>query len=146
MGQSTGGVKMEINELKKVSEFPLGEENLAFAPYFIGKSYLSLLNDQEVGIYNVTFEPGCRNNWHIHHGAGQILICVGGHGWYQEQGQEPQLLKSGDVVYIAPGLKHWHGAVKDEAFAHLSLAVPKEGSSNEWLEPVTDEVYNKLKI
>lgn len=146
MGQSTGGVKMEINELKKVSEFPLGEENLAFAPYFIGKSYLSLLNDQEVGIYNVTFEPGCRNNWHIHHGAGQILICVGGHGWYQEEGQEPRLLKSGDVVYIAPGLKHWHGAVKEEAFAHLSLAVPQEGASNEWLEPVTDEVYNKLKI
>lgn len=135
---------MEKNELKKVSDFALGEENLAFAPFFIGKSYLSLLNDQEVGIYNVTFEPGCRNNWHIHHGAGQILICVGGHGWYQEEGQEAQFLKSGDVVYIAPGLKHWHGAVKDEAFAHLSLAVPKEGASNEWLEPVTDEAYQQL--
>jgi quercetin dioxygenase-like cupin family protein len=137
-------MNMEKNELKKVSDFALGEENLAFAPFFIGKSYLSLLNDQEVGIYNVTFEPGCRNNWHIHHGAGQILICVGGHDWYQEEGQEAQFLKSGDVVYIAPGLKHWHGAVKDEAFAHLSLAVPKEGASNEWLEPVTDEAYQQL--
>ncbi|WP_303871058.1 cupin domain-containing protein [Acetobacterium wieringae] len=137
---------MEKKELEKVSDFALGEENLAFAPYFIGKSYLSLLNDKEVGIYNVTFEPGCRNNWHIHHVGGQILICVGGHGWYQEEGQEARLLKSGDVVYIAPGLKHWHGAVKDEAFAHLSLAVPKEGASNEWLEPVLDEAYNKLKM
>lgn len=137
---------MERKQLENVSDFTLGEENIAFAPYFIGKSYLSLLNNKEVGIFNVTFEPGCRNNWHIHHGCGQILICVGGHGWYQESGKDARLLKSGDVVYIAPEIKHWHGAVKDEAFAHLSLSVPTEGSSNEWCEPVTDEEYNKLKI
>lgn len=136
---------MERKELENVSDFPLGEENIAFAPYFIGKSYLSFLNDKEVGIYNITFEPGCRNNWHIHHGCGQILICVGGHGWYQESGKEAQSLKSGDVVYIAPEIKHWHGAVQDEAFAHLSLSVPTEGSNTEWCEPVTDEEYNKLK-
>lgn len=136
---------MERNELKKVSDFELGEENVAFAPYFIGKSYLHHLNDKEINIFNVTFEPGCRNNWHIHHGCGQILICVGGHGWYQEYGKDGRLLKSGDVVYIAPGIKHWHGAAKDEAFAHLSLSVPTEGSSNEWLEPVTNEEYSKLK-
>lgn len=136
---------MERKELENVSDFPLGEENIAFAPYFIGKSYLSFLNDKEVAIYNITFEPGCRNNWHIHHGCGQILICVGGHGWYQESGKEAQSLKSGDVVYIAPEIKHWHGAVQDEAFAHLSLSVPTEGSSIEWCEPVTDEEYNKLK-
>lgn len=136
---------MERKELENISDFTLGEENVAFAPYFIGKSYLSLLNDKEVGIYNVTFEPGCRNNWHIHHGCGQILICVGGHGWYQESGKDALLLKSGDVVYIAPEIKHWHGAANDEAFAHLSLSVPTEGSSNEWCEPVTDEEYNKMK-
>lgn len=136
---------MERKELEKVSDFTLGEENVAYTPYFIGKSYLSPLNDKEVFISNVTFEPGCRNNWHIHHGGGQILICVGGHGWYQEYGKEARRLKSGDVVYIAPEIKHWHGAVSDEAFAHLSLSVPKKGSSNEWLEPVTDEEYSKLK-
>jgi quercetin dioxygenase-like cupin family protein len=136
---------MERKELENVSDFPLGGENITFAPYFTGKSYLSNLNDKEVFINNITFEPGCRNNWHIHHGCGQILICVGGHGWYQESGKEAQSLKSGDVVYIAPEIKHWHGAVKDEAFAHLSLAVPTEGSSTEWCEPVTDEEYNKLK-
>ena len=110
-----------------------------------GKSYLKMLTTEGVPIGNVTFEPGCRNNWHIHHGSGQILICVGGHGWYQEMGKEPRLLKSGDVVYIAPEVKHWHGAVADEAFAHLALAVPKEGASSEWCEPVTDEEYKKLK-
>ncbi|MCB2311920.1 cupin domain-containing protein [Clostridium tagluense] len=135
----------EKKALENVSDFTLGEENVAFAAYFIGKSYLSLLNDKEVGIYNVTFEPGCRNNWHIHHGCGQILICVGGHGWYQESGKDARLLKSADVVYIAPEIKHWHGAVNDEAFTHLSLSVPTEGSSNEWCEQVTDEEYNKLK-
>ncbi|MGN1387906.1 MAG: cupin domain-containing protein, partial [Bacillus sp. (in: firmicutes)] len=84
---------MNRNVLEKVSDFPLGEENTAFAQYFIGKSYLSPLNKEEVSIFNVTFEPGCRNNWHIHHDGGQILICVGGHGWYQEYDKEPQLLK-----------------------------------------------------
>ncbi|MCR3757478.1 cupin domain-containing protein [Clostridium felsineum] len=136
---------MDKKELEKVSDFSLGEENTAYAQYFIGKSYLSTLNKEEAFIANVTFEPGCRNNWHIHHVGGQILICVGGHGWYQEFGKEAQFLKSGDVVYIAPEIKHWHGAVADEAFAHLALSVPVEGASNEWCEPVTDEEYNKLK-
>ncbi|AJA47658.1 hypothetical protein CPAST_c15830 [Clostridium pasteurianum DSM 525 = ATCC 6013] len=136
---------MDRKELEKVSDFSLGEENTAYAPYFIGKSYLSLLNNKEVTICNVTFEPGCRNNWHIHHGGGQILICVGGHGWYQEMGKQSQLLKSGDVVYIAPEIKHWHGAVADEAFSHLALSVPVEGNSSEWCEPVTDEEYEKLR-
>lgn len=136
---------MDRKELEKVSDFSLGEENTAYAPYFIGKSYLSLLNNKEVTICNVTFEPGCRNNWHIHHGGGQILICVGGHGWYQEMGKQSQLLKSGDVVYIAPEIKHWHGAVADEAFSHLALSVPVEGSSSEWCEPVMDEEYEKLR-
>lgn len=136
---------MDRKELEKVSDFLLGEENTAYAEYFIGKSYLSSLNDKEVGICNVTFEPGCRNNWHIHHGSGQILICVGGYGWYQEMGKKPQLLKSGDVVYIAPEIKHWHGAVADEAFAHLALSIHKEGVSNEWCEAVTDEEYAKLR-
>ncbi|MCH3964516.1 MAG: cupin domain-containing protein [Clostridium sp.] len=135
---------MDRKELEKVSDYLLGEENTAYAQYFIGKSYLSLLNNKEVTICNVTFEPGCHNNWHIHHGSGQILICVGGHGWYQEMGKNPQLLKNGDVVYIAPEIKDWHGAVKDEAFAHLALSAPAEGSSsNEWCEPVTDEEYKK---
>ncbi len=136
---------MDRKELEKVSDFPLGEENVAFAPYFTGKSYISLLNEKEVVIHNVTFEPGCRNNWHIHHGCGQILICVGGHGWYQEYGKDARPLKSEDVVYIAPEVKHWHGAVKDEAFAHLSLSLLTEGSSTEWCEPVNDDVYEKLK-
>lgn len=94
---------MERKELENVSDFALGEENVAFAAYFIGKSYLSPLNDKEVFIHNVTFEPGCRNNWHIHHGGGQILICVGGHGWYQEYGKDARLLKSGDVVVYCTG-------------------------------------------
>ncbi len=136
---------MERKDLENISVFALGEENEAFAQYFIGRSYLSFLNDKEVSIFNVTFEPGCRNNWHIHHGCGQILICVGGHGWYQEHGKDAKLLKSGDVVYIAPEIKHWHGAVSDEAFAHLSLSVPTEGASNEWCEPVTNDEYIKLK-
>ena len=135
---------MNRNVLEKVSDFPLGEENTTFAQYFIGKSYLSPLNKEEVSIFNVTFEPGCRNNWHIHHGGGQILICVGGHGWYQEYDKEPQLLKSGDVVYIAPEIKHWHGATADGPFAHLALSVQVEGASSEWCEPVSDEEYEKL--
>lgn len=135
---------MNKETLAKTSSFPLGEENKAYAQYFIGNSYLSLLNDKECIICNVTFEPGCRNNWHTHHGAGQILICVGGHGWYQEWQKPARHLAPGDVVYIAPEIKHWHGAVASETFAHLALAVPQKGASNEWLEPVTDKEYAKL--
>lgn len=127
--------------------FPRGEENTAFAKYFIGKSYLARLSSEQVGIANVTFEPGCRNNWHVHHaskGGGQILLCIGGRGWYQEWGQPACALKAGDVVNIPVGVKHWHGAAKDSWFAHLAVEVPGEDTSNEWLEPVDDEQYSCL--
>ena len=127
--------------------FPRGEENTAYAQYFIGKSWLCPLSREQVGISNVTFEPGCRNNWHIHHaskGGGQILLCTGGRGWYQEWGKPARALKAGDVVNIPPQVKHWHGAAKDSWFAHLAVEVPGEDGSNEWLEPVDDEQYNAL--
>lgn len=122
--------------------FPIGQPNTAFAQYFIGNSYLAPVSTSQVGIFNVTFEPGCRNNWHIHHGARQILICVGGEGWYQEWGKPAIKLKAGDVVDIPEGVKHWHGATKDSWFQHIATHVATGGeSSNEWLEPVTDEQY-----
>lgn len=125
--------------------FGFGKENTAYAQYFIGKSYLNPLNQEGVNIANVTFEPKCRNNWHIHHKGGQILLAVAGRGYYQEWGKSARELKAGDVVYIPPEVKHWHGAAKDSWFTHLALAVPAEGASNEWLEAVSDEEYNKLK-
>ncbi len=129
--------------------FGLGQENTAYAKYFIGKSYLNpLTNPQKtVFIANVTFEPGCRNNWHIHHakkGGGQLLVCVDGEGWYQKEGKPAQSLKPGDVVTIPAEVKHWHGAKKDCWFSHLAVEVPGEETSNEWLEPVTDQVYAAL--
>ena len=127
--------------------FALGEEN-PFGQYFVGQSYLKMLCTEGVGIGNVTFEPGCRNNWHIHHaqkGGGQILLCTAGRGWYQEWGKPAQQLHPGDVVKIPAGVKHWHGAAKDSWFAHLSVEVPGEETSNEWLEPVDDESYNDLE-
>ena len=126
--------------------FALGEEN-PFGQYFVGQSYLKMLCTEGVGIGNVTFEPGCRNNWHIHHaqkGGGQILLCTAGRGWYQEWGKPAQQLHPGDVVKIPAGVKHWHGAAKDSWFAHLSVDVPGEETSNEWLEPVDDQSYNAL--
>lgn len=131
---------MEFNEV-----FERGNKNEAFAEYFIGKSYLNMLSLKGVVIGNVTFEPGCRNNWHIHHKGGQILLITGGRGWYVEEEKEPRELKTGDVVNIDPEVKHWHGAAKDSWFSHIAIEVPAEGSSNEWLEPVLDEEYNKLK-
>lgn len=128
--------------------FPIGEENTAYAKYFIGKSYLAPISTQQVKMYNVTFEPRCRNNWHIHHaksGGGQMLIVVGGRGYYQEWGKEPQELNVGDVVNIPANVKHWHGAAPDSWFSHLAVEVDGTETSNEWLEPVTDEEYNKLK-
>ena len=133
---------------EKSMVFPIGAPNDGFAQYFIGQSYLSPLSTSQVGIFNVTFEPGCRNNWHIHHarkGGGQILICVAGRGYYQEDGKPAQELHPGDVVNIPVGVKHWHGAAPDSWFSHLAVEVPGENGSNEWLEPVTDEVYGKLK-
>ncbi len=128
--------------------FPIGAPNDGFARYFIGQSYLAPLSISQVGIFNVTFEPECRNNWHIHHadkGGGQILVCVAGRGYYQEEGKEAQELHPGDVINIPVGIKHWHGAAKDSWFSHLAVEVPGENSSNEWLEPVSDEVYSLLK-
>jgi Uncharacterized homolog of gamma-carboxymuconolactone decarboxylase subunit len=127
--------------------FPIGKPNDGFAQYFIGQSYLAPISTSQVGIFNVTFEPGCRNNWHIHHAkknGGQILVCVAGNGWYQEWGNPAQLLKPGDVVNINPGVKHWHGATADSWFAHLAIEVAGEKTSNEWLEAVDDEQYGKL--
>jgi len=126
--------------------FPIGAPNDGFAQYFIGQSYLAPLSTEQVGIYNVTFEPGCRNNWHIHHaksGGGQILICVAGRGWYQEWGKPARALRPGDVVNIPAGVKHWHGAAADSWFSHLAVEVPGEDTSSEWCEPVTEEAYCK---
>lgn len=130
---------------ENISVFPIGEKNEAFAQYFIGQSYLNMLSTERVTIGNVTFEPGCRNNWHIHHKGGQILLCTAGRGYYQEWGKEAQELHPGDVVNIPPEVKHWHGAAKDSWFAHLAVEVPAEGASNEWLEVVNEEDYKKLK-
>ncbi len=127
--------------------FPIGAPNDGFKQYFSGKSYLAPVSKEQVGIFNVTFEPGCRNNWHIHRaakGGGQILICVAGRGWYQEWGKEAIEMNPGDVVNIPAGVKHWHGAAKNSWFSHLAIEVPGENSSNEWLEPVSDEEYDKL--
>ena len=140
-------VYADVNEAEEHGGFfGLGQENTAYARYFIGKSYLKPLTDPQktVFIANVTFEPGCRNNWHIHHakkGCGQLLICVDGEGWYQEEGKPAQSLKPGDVVTIPAEVKHWHGAKKDCWFSHLAVEVPGEETSNEWLEPVTDQAY-----
>lgn len=128
--------------------FPIGAPNDAFAQYFVGQSYVAPVSTTQVGVFNVTFEPGCRNNWHIHHaksGGGQILICVAGRGYYQEWGQEPRAMKPGDCINIPPETKHWHGAAPDSWFSHLAVEVPAEGASNEWLEPVSDEEYARLK-
>ena len=130
--------------------FGMGEPNTAFAQYFIDQSYLKPLTDgsKTVFVANVTFEPGCRNNWHIHHakkGGGQLLLCVDGEGWYQEEGKPAQSLKPGDVVTIPAEVKHWHGAKKDSWFSHLAIEVPGEETSNEWLEAVDDEAYAALE-
>lgn len=130
--------------------FGQGAPNEAYAQYFIGNSYLKTLttDSDPLRISNVTFEPACRNNWHIHHaktGGGQVLICVEGEGWYQEWGKEAQSLKAGDVVEIPAGVKHWHGAKADCWFSHIAFEIPGTDTSNEWLEPVDDEHYNKLQ-
>ena len=125
------------------SPWPKGEPNTGYAQYFIGNSYLA---DVGGGVMNVTFEPRCRNNWHIHHKQVQVLICVAGRGWYQEWGKEPVEMTPGTVIAIPAEAKHWHGAAKDSWFQHLTYHKDvHEGASNEWLEPVTDEIYNKLQ-
>lgn len=128
--------------------FPIGAPNDGFAKYFIGQSYLAPISTEQVGIFNVTFEPGCRNNWHIHHatkGGGQILICVGGRGYYQEWGKPAVEMRPGDCINIPEGVKHWHGAAPDSWFSHLAIEVPGENGSNEWLERVDDKQYGDLK-
>jgi len=137
-------------DFNEVNMFGKGNPNDAYAQYFVGNSFLNPLVDptkSSLFLANVTFEPGCRNNWHIHHsskGGGQVLICTAGEGWYQEEGKEVQSLTPGTVVVIPPNVKHWHGAKKDTWFSHISVEVPGEDTSNEWLNPVTDEEYNRL--
>ena len=124
--------------------FPIGAPNDGYAQYFAGQSYLAPVSTEQVKIFNVTFEPGCRNNWHIHHadkGGGQMLICVGGKGIYQAWGEEPVVMTPGTVVNIPANVKHWHGAADDSWFAHLAMDPAGENTSNEWLEAVSDEDY-----
>ena len=141
---------MKKGEFEKLNVFGLGNPNDAFAQYFIGQSYLNPLTDlNETSLFlaNVTFEPGCRNNWHIHHasnGGGQLLICTAGYGWYQEEGKDAVSLEPGKVITIPANVKHWHGAKKDSWFSHIAIEVPGENTSNEWCEAVSDEEYNKL--
>ena len=144
-------MKYETKEaFDKANMFGQGNPNDGFAQYFVGNSFLNPLTDFKSGqfpLFNVTFEPGCHNNWHIHHadkGGGQILICTAGEGWYQEEGKSAQELKEGTVIVIPPNVKHWHGAKKDSWFSHISLEVPGENTSNEWLETISDEEYNAL--
>lgn len=137
-------------EFEKMNIFGTGELNDGFAQYFVGNSFLNVLVDPKTSplfLVNVTFEPGCRNHWHIHHaskGGGQILICTAGEGWYQEEGKPAQSLTPGTVVVIPAETKHWHGAKKDSWFSHISLEVPGENTSNEWLEPVDADAYEAL--
>lgn len=134
--------------MENLSVFPIGGKNEAFAEYFTGQSYLEMLSTEQVVIGNVTFEPSCRNHWHIHHaekGGGQILLVISGEGWYQEWGKPAKKLKAGDVVNIKAGVKHWHGATADSWFQHLAIEVPGESSRTQWCEPVADDEYEKLK-
>ncbi len=127
--------------------FPIGQPNTAYAQYFTGKSYLATVSDSQIAFHNVTFEPGCRNHWHIHHattGGGQMLVGVAGRGWYQEEGKPAQEILPGTVIHIPANVKHWHGAAKDSWFAHLAFEIPGENCSNEWCEAVSEEDYNKL--
>ena len=156
IAKNTGVTQEQINEILDMVKnaqykpsFGLGEKNDAYAKYFIGQSYLNPLSKEQVPLFNVTFEPKCRNNWHIHHAGrdgkgGQILIVTDGRGYYQEWGKPARELHKGDVVNIPAGVKHWHGAAKDSWFSHIAVEVPSEGGTNEWLEPVSDEEYNKL--
>ena len=135
----------------KANIFGQGEENSAFAQYFTGNSYLNPLTkpgECPIFLANVTFEPGCRNNWHIHHaasGGGQLLICTAGEGWYQEKGKPAVSLTPGTVITIPAEVKHWHGAKKDSWFAHIAVEVPGEQTANEWLELVDDAAYAALE-
>lgn len=137
-------------DFEDVNMFGTGEPNTAYAKFFVGDSFLNPLTDPKDALFaaNVTFEPGCRNNWHIHHsdnGGGQLLLCTAGEGWYQEEGKPAVSLTAGSVVMIPANVKHWHGAKSDSWFSHIAVEVPGENCSNEWCEPVSDEDYNNLK-
>ncbi len=130
-------------QLKEKQLFPVGEANVAYQDFFVGQSYLSMLvnePDVNVGVGNVTFEPGCRNNWHIHHAGYQILLVTGGEGWYQEEGKAAQYLVPGDVIVTKDGIKHWHGATKDSWFSHVAITA----GTPEWLEAVSNALYDAL--
>ncbi len=136
------------SQFERTSIFPVGEPNTAYAQYFTGNSYLAVVSSSQVPIYNVTFEPRCRNHWHIHHasqGGGQMLVGVAGEGWYQEEGKPAQKILPGTVIHIPANVKHWHGAAAHSWFSHLAFEVEGENTSNEWLEAVSDEEYDKLK-
>jgi quercetin dioxygenase-like cupin family protein/alkylhydroperoxidase/carboxymuconolactone decarboxylase family protein YurZ len=153
IGKHNGLSEEDVTEILKIASetkaksvlFGFGKENTAYAKYFIGKSYLQPINIGGVGMFNVTFEPRCRNNWHIHHNGGQILLVTAGRGYYQAWGEPARELHVGDVVNIPAETKHWHGAAKDSWFTHIAVEVPSENGSTEWLEPVDDNVYDKLK-
>lgn len=138
---------MTREEFEKINVFGTGTDNVKYAEYFSGASFLNPLTEygrHPVFLANVTFEPGCRNNWHIHHATlngGQILICTAGEGWYQEEGKEAVSLTPGTTIVIPANVKHWHGAKVDSWFSHIAVEVPGENASNEWCEPVTDEQY-----
>lgn len=128
--------------------FPIGKPNTAYKDYFIGQSYLHMIATQGVSIANVTFEPGCRNHWHVHRaeeGGGQLLLCTNGRGWVQEWGKDARQLYTGDTVMIRAGIKHWHGAAKDSWFSHLAVEIPGKTVSNEWMEPVEATWYDRLE-
>ncbi len=138
----------EKEKYQKTIFFPIGKPNDAYAKYFVGQSYLAPISTEQVTFFNVTFEPKCRNNWHVHHaekGGGQLLVAVGGRGYYQEWGKEPVEMTPGTVIHIPANVKHWHGAAKDSWFSHLAFEIAGDNTSNEWLEPVSGEDYNKLK-
>ena len=148
-GESKDNIVSDSAEFAKQNKFGIGEPNVNYAKYFIGNSYLKSVTDAKSGfpMANVTFEPGCRNNWHIHHakkGGGQVLIATAGSGWYQIEGQAPVSMNPGDAVVIPANVKHWHGAKKNSWFSHIAFEAPGEGTSNEWLEPVTDEAYSAI--
>lgn len=138
----------EKDKYQKTIFFPIGKPNDAYAKYFVGQSYLAPISTEQITFFNVTFEPKCRNNWHIHRatkGGGQMLVAIGGRGYYQEWGKAPVKMTPGDVVHIPANVKHWHGAAPDSWFSHLAFELEGENMSNEWLEAVSDEIYNKLK-
>lgn len=140
---------MDKHEFEQQNVFGTAAANTAYARFFIGQSFLNPLTAPKTGLFlaNVTFEPGCRNNWHIHHaakGGGQLLVCTAGEGWYQEEGKPAVSLTPGTVIIIPANVKHWHGAKADSWFSHIAVEVPGEDCSNEWCEPVTDEEYAKL--